>query len=356
VKVLSVVGARPQFVKAFPLSRALRPDHEEVLVHTGQHYDEELSDVFFEELDVTKPAYNLGVGSGTHAAQTAEVVQRLDPVVEDEDPDWLLLYGDTNSTLGGAIVGAKRDVRVAHVEAGLRSHNREMPEEINRILTDHASDLLFAPTDAARETLEREGLGRRTHVTGDVMYDALLWARDVALRETSIVGDLDLERGEYVLATVHRPRNADNLDRLAAILDALVALPQRVVFPVHPRTGNKLNEFELRERAERELTLIDPAGYLEFVALLAGSRTVVTDSGGVQKEAFFLDTPCVTLREETEWIETVENGWNRLVGANTDKILKAVSERPPDQKSNPYGGGEAAVVIRDLLVTESSAN
>jgi len=350
MKVLSVVGARPQFIKASPVSKALQADHEEVLVHTGQHYDEQLSDVFFEELDVQPPAYNLGVGSSNHAAQTASVMRRLDPIVADEAPDVLLLYGDTNSTVGGALVGAKRPVTVAHVEAGLRSNKRDMPEEVNRIVTDHVSDLLFAPTDAGVQNLEREGLGERTHQTGDVMYDAIRGARDVARRETDVHERVGVAPDEYVLATVHRPRNADDADRLAAILDGLAAAPWPVVLPIHPRTANKLDEFGLRERAERALTIIEPVGYLEFVALLADARVVATDSGGVQKEAFFLDTPCVTLREETEWVETVSAGWNVLVGADTDAITDALTDsRRPDEKPQPYGDGAAAERIADLL-------
>jgi UDP-N-acetylglucosamine 2-epimerase (non-hydrolysing) len=352
VKVLSVVGARPQFVKAFPVSAALGADHEEVLVHTGQHYDEELSDVFFEELDVPTPACNLGVGSDDHAAQTAAIMRRLDPVVADESPDVVLVYGDTNSTLGAAMVGAKRDVTVAHVEAGLRSDNRAMPEEINRVLTDHASDLLFAPTDEAVANLEREGLADRTRRTGDVMYDAIRWARDAAREATDLRETLGLVPDGYVLATIHRPRNADDPDRLAAVLDGLASAPWPVVVPVHPRTANSLDAFGLRDRTERELTLVDPVGYLEFVALLADARVVATDSGGVQKEAFFLDTPCVTLREETEWVETVAAGWNCLVGADAGAITDAIANADrPAEKPQPYGDGNAAGRIAAALST-----
>ena len=343
MKVCSVVGARPQFVKAFPVSRALRDRHEEVLVHTGQHYDEALSGVFFDELDVPRPDYNLGVGSGSHAAQTAGVLQGVASVVADEQPDALVLYGDTNSTLGGALVGAKADLTTVHVEAGLRSGDRGMPEETNRVLTDHASDLLCAPTDAAVDNLEREGLADRTQWTGDIMFDAMQWARDVARSESTALADLGLDPGSYVLATVHRERNADDPDRLRAILDALAATESPVVFPVHPRTEKRLAAFGLRERAERELTVIDPVGYLDFVALLASARVVATDSGGVQKEAFFLDTPCVTLREETEWVETVAAGWNRLVGADGDAIAAALADPPTAaEKPQPYGDGDAA--------------
>jgi len=350
LRVLSVVGARPQFVKAFPVSRALADRHDETLVHTGQHYDEELSDVFFEELAVPEPAENLGVGSGSHADQTAAVMTRLESVVDREDPDVLLVYGDTNSTLGAALVGAKSNVPVAHVEAGLRSGDRRMPEEVNRIVTDHVSDLLFAPTDAAVRNLRDEGLGTRTHQTGDVMYDAMGWASDAARRRSTIHDDLGVDPGEYVLATVHRARNTDDAERLANILDGLAAVSGPVVLPLHPRTAERLDAFALRERAEQELELIDPVGYLDFVALLDDARAVATDSGGVQKEAFFLDTPCVTLREETEWVETVTAGKNELVGADATAIAAALADPTlPDDDPRPYGDGDAAGRIADVL-------
>ncbi|WP_436926733.1 non-hydrolyzing UDP-N-acetylglucosamine 2-epimerase [Halosimplex amylolyticum] len=343
MKVLSLVGARPQFVKAMPLSRVLRDRHNELVVHTGQHYDEELSDVFFEELDLSRPTEELGVGSGTHAEQTAAVVSRLAPVIEREDPDALVLYGDTNSTLGGAIVGSKCDLVVGHVEAGLRSGVRSMPEEVNRILTDHASDLLFPPTEQAVENLEHEGLGDITEWTGDVMYDAMQWAREVAERDIDIRAEYGLEPGEYVLTTVHRPRNTDNYDRLSAIVDALTAVDSQIVFPVHPRTEQTLKSFRLWDDVTSSLTVIDPVGYLEFVSLLSGARAVVTDSGGVQKEAFFLGRPSVTLREETEWTETVSTGWNVLVGADRDAIMDALTDvSPPTERPTPYGDGHAA--------------
>ncbi|MFB6075098.1 MAG: non-hydrolyzing UDP-N-acetylglucosamine 2-epimerase [Haloarculaceae archaeon] len=353
MKLLTVVGARPQFVKSFPVSRALPDGHEEVLVHTGQHYDRELSAVFFEELGLSAPDYNLEVGSGSHAEQTAATMRRLDPVVATEDPDAMVVYGDTNSTVAAALVGARYPFRVAHVEAGLRSGNRAMPEEVNRVVTDHVADLLFAPSRAAERTLEREGLGDRTHRVGDVMYDALLWARDVARDSVSVLADLGLTEGEYVLATVHRVRNTDDPDRLERIVAALGALDDPVVFPAHPRTVQALEASGLRERAERSLRLVDPVGYLEFVRLLAAARAVATDSGGVQKEAFFLDTPCVTLREETEWVETVESGWNRLVGADPDAIGRALrSPGGREPKPAPYGDGDAAHRVLEVLLDD----
>lgn len=352
MKVLTVVGARPQFVKSFPVSRALAPEHEEVLVHTGQHYDRELSEVFFRDLDLDEPDHNLGVGSNTHAVQTGEMMRRLDPIVASEDPDAMLLYGDTNSTVAGALVGANRDATVTHVEAGLRSGNRSMPEEINRIVTDSVADVLCTPCEAATANLEAEGMGGRAVETGDVMYDAIRWAERIAGRESSIVERLGVEDG-FVLATVHRPRNTDDGDRLTAIVEALREIPAPVVFPVHPRTEAALRDQGLYDVVRSELVCIDPVGYLDFVRLLEGADRVVTDSGGVQKEAFFLETPCVTLREETEWDETVTHGWNRLVGADRAAILDALAT-PVDASTRPepYGDGNAAERIVEVVADE----
>ena len=343
MKVVSVVGARPQFIKAFAVSRELRRAHEEVLVHTGQHYDEEMSDVFFDDLGLAEPAYNLDVGSDSHGRQTALMLAGIERVIQTERPDVVVLYGDTNSTLAGAIAASKLDPVVAHVEAGLRSDNREMPEEINRVLTDHAADLCFPPSVAAAERLRAEGITEGVHVVGDVMYDAIRWARDAAVQQSTVLDRLGLEEGSFVLATVHRAGNTDDSERLEAILDGLSNAPQDVVFPVHPRTEKRLREYGLYERADESLELTAPVGYLDFIRLLDAAAQVATDSGGVQKEAFFLDTPCVTLREETEWMETVECGWNVLVGADIGRITHALSaERIPERKPTPYGDGDAA--------------
>ncbi|WP_418284147.1 non-hydrolyzing UDP-N-acetylglucosamine 2-epimerase [Halorubrum sp. DTA46] len=348
--VLTVVGARPQFIKAFVVSRELRVEHDEVLVHTGQHYDEELSDVFFDELGLPEPDHNLGIGSESHATQTARMMVELEGLVEEYDPDVLLCYGDTNSTLAAAIVASKVDVELAHVEAGLRSFNREMPEEMNRILTDHASDVLFPPSDRAVRHLESEGITEGVYNVGDVMYDSLLWAREVAAERSTVHEDIGIGDEAYLLATVHRPRNTDDRDRLKTILAVLAADPREVVFPAHPRTINQLERYDLLETAESELTLIDPVGYLDFVTLQAGAEVIVTDSGGIQKEAFFLGVPCVTLREETEWVETVEAGGNVLVGADADAIAEALAD-PPRSSSDaePYGDGTAGEKIVDVL-------
>ncbi|WP_135828233.1 non-hydrolyzing UDP-N-acetylglucosamine 2-epimerase [Halorussus halobius] len=351
MKILTVVGARPQFVKAYPVSRRLRRDHEEVLVHTGQHYDEALSDVFFDELGIPEPDHHLGVGSGPHGEQTAAMIAGIEDRLADEDPDLVLCYGDTNSTLAAGIVASKTEIPLAHVEAGLRSDDRGMPEEVNRVLTDHAADCLLAPGEAAAENLRAEGITDGVFVTGDVMYDAVLLVRDRAATRSTMLADLGVAAGEYVLATVHRAHNTDDPDRLAGILDALAAVDDEVVFPAHPRTTDAMREYGLYEDAAEELTLVDPAGYVDFVALVADARAVATDSGGVQKEAFFLDTPCVTLRDTTEWTETVEAGWNVLVGSDPDRIREALTgafDLPAD-RPQPYGEGDAASAVTTAL-------
>jgi UDP-N-acetylglucosamine 2-epimerase (non-hydrolysing) len=354
MRVLSVVGARPQFIKAFVVSRELRTDHEETLVHTGQHYDEELSDVFFEELGIPEPDHNLGIGSKSHGAQTGEMIIGLEQLVERYSPDVVLCYGDTNSTLAAAIVASKMDVELAHVEAGLRSFNEDMPEETNRVLTDHASDILFTPSERAVDNLEAEGISTDVYTVGDVMYDSLLWAREQAEEISTIRADLGIGDEEYLLSTVHRPRNTDDPDRLRRIVQTLVAESRPVVFPAHPRTVERLKEYDLYDVAESGLILTEPLGYLDFVKLQAGADIIVTDSGGIQKEAFFLDVPCVTLREETEWTETVECGSNVLVGADTAKIEAALANPPtPDTDARPYGDGDAAAKIVSRLASHT---
>jgi UDP-N-acetylglucosamine 2-epimerase (non-hydrolysing) len=350
-KVLSVVGARPQFIKAFPVSQLLRERLSETMVHTGQHYDFGMSDVFFEELDIPEPDYNLGVGSANHANQTAEMLSRIDEVVETEQPDLVLVYGDTNSTLAGALVAAKRNIPVAHVEAGLRSHVWGMPEEVNRVLTDRCSGLLFVPSERAVDALAEEGITDGVTVTGDVMYDAITSVRDRAVSQSTIADDLGYGDDEYVLATVHRQANTDDPTRLASIVEGLASSPRPVVVPLHPRTENALKQHDLWESATTALDVIEPVGYLDFVALLDGAERVATDSGGVQKEAFYLDTRCVTLRDETEWVETVEAGWNELVGADTEAIRQAL-RRTDDLPDKPslYGGGHAAERVVDEVV------
>ena len=345
--VLSVVGARPQFVKAAAVSQQLQDNHEEIMVHTGQHYDAELSEVFFDELALPEPDFHLGIGSDTHARQTAAMMTELEQIVDEESPDVVLVYGDTNSTLAGALVAAKSSPTLAHVEAGLRSHDWSMPEEVNRRITDHCSDLLFAPGTHAKDTLEQEGITEGVFVSGDVMYDTLLQIRD-ELCGTEF--DEFTVPDEYVLATVHRAKNTDTRDRLAAIIDAFEQLSVPVIFPAHPRTVAALNEYGLWERATAATRIIDPVNYGQFIKLVEGAACVATDSGGVQKEAFYLDTPCVTLRETTEWIETIDAGWNTLVGAETVQIVDAVrAAADPPAKPDLYGSGNAAVRIVSQL-------
>jgi UDP-N-acetylglucosamine 2-epimerase (non-hydrolysing) len=350
MKVLTVVGARPQFIKAAPVSAALAADHTERLVHTGQHYDEELSAVFFEELGVPTPAYNLGVGSGSHASQTGEMMTRLDSIVASEAPDTVLVYGDTNSTLAAALVAAKHETTVTHVEAGLRSGNWRMPEEVNRVVTDHCSDLLLTPSESAVERLSLEGITDGVYNVGDVMYDAVLAVKG-RLDRPSVLEERGIS-GPYVVATVHRPRNTGAPDRLAAIVEGLASLSHPVVFPVHPRTESALREYGLWEVADEALTLVDPLSYVAFVGLLDSATCVVTDSGGVQKEAFYLGTPCVTVREETEWHETVDCGWNVLCPPDADVLRETVETFDvPSSKPSLYGDGDASGRVAERLGT-----
>jgi UDP-N-acetylglucosamine 2-epimerase len=348
LKVLTVLGTRPQYIKAAAVSRALRPLHVEVLVDTGQHYDANMSDVFLQELEMPRPDRNLGIGSGSHGEQTARMMLALEPLLLSEEPDLVLVYGDTNSTLAGALVAAKLGVRLAHVEAGLRSFNRRMPEEINRVLTDHSADLLFCPTQTAAENLRAEGITRGVHTTGDVMADTLLRFLPRAQESSGAPARLGLEAASYVLVTLHRPGNVDDLRRLASLLEVLARLEDRVVFPVHPRTRVSLSE--LGYSPAPNIGLVDPVGYLDMLALEANARRIVTDSGGVQKEAYILGVPCVTCREETEWTETLETGWNVLAGSEPEGVLEAVLRPPPaGERPQLFGDGHAAERIVELL-------
>jgi UDP-GlcNAc3NAcA epimerase len=338
--VLSVVGARPQFVKAAPLSRRLRQDFREVLVHTGQHYDHGMSTAFFTELLIPEPDVNLGVGSAPHGEQTARMTEGLIGVIRETDPDLVLTYGDTNSTLAASLAALTTGVRLAHVEAGLRSFNRKMPEEVNRIAADHLSDLCLCPTATAVSNLEREGLADRARLTGDVMLDACLDAVERAGDEA--VRRHGLTPGEYCFATVHRAENTDRTTRFLAILDGLGSIPLPIAFPVHPRTRAVLDKLEVE--LPENVTALPPTSYLETLSLAAHARKVITDSGGLQKEAYFLKVPCVTLREETEWTETVDAGWNVLVGADAKRIREAAFYWDPPEKApdlSAYGGGQA---------------
>jgi UDP-N-acetylglucosamine 2-epimerase len=349
LRFLSILGARPQFIKAGPLSVALRRAHEEVVVHTGQHYDYRMSELFFEELGLPQPDFHLGVGSASHANQTAAMLSGIEPILLETRPDVVIVYGDTNSTLAGALAASKLDIPVAHVEAGLRSFNRRMPEEVNRVVTDHLSTYLFAPSEASRRQLEREGVTTGVHVVGDIMLDAVLAHRQRAEGRSKYPGSLGFKSGDYYLATVHRAENTDDEDRLRAIMAGLNDLDRPVVLPLHPRTCKRLSSLGLK--TGDNVIPLDPVGYLDMIRLQSASAAVLTDSGGVQKEAYYLGVPCVTLRDETEWVETVEAGWNSLVGANPDRIRQGVREatgaRPP--RPELYGKGDAASRIAAAL-------
>jgi UDP-GlcNAc3NAcA epimerase len=347
--IVSIVGARPQFVKAAPVSRALRSRGlHEVLVHTGQHYDHNMSALFFQELDIPEPDFNLDVGSGPHGWQTGQMLIRIEEVLLRERPDFVLVYGDTNSTLAAALAAVKLHIPLAHVEAGLRSFNRDMPEEHNRVLTDHAADLLFCPTQTAVDHLAAEAITKGVHLTGDVMYDAVLYNSALAEERSDVMRRLALTSGGYYLATVHRPQNTDESGNLAAILGAFAAIEETVVFPAHPRTRAALERHELK--TPTNVLLIDAVGYLDMLVLEKHARVILTDSGGVQKEAYFFAVPCVTLREETEWIETVKNGWNVLAGAGYERIVKAVrTATPSGEPARVFGDGTAGQKIAQIL-------
>lgn len=347
--ILAVVGARPQFVKAAVVSKALKESGiPELLVHTGQHYDERMSNVFFRELSIAEPAFNLGVGSGPHGRQTGEMLAGVEELIERVSPAAVLVYGDTNSTLAGALAASKMFVPVIHVEAGLRSFNRRMPEEVNRILTDHISDLLLVPTEAAADQLRKEGIsGSAVCNVGDVMFDATLLARRLS-DESAVLDTLRLSKGEYVLLTVHRAENTDDVDRFSAIVEAMeeLALTVPVIFPAHPRTIARLRTSGTNLQRVR---VIEPVSYLEMVTLESSARLVVTDSGGVQKEAYFAGVQCVTLRGETEWTELVTHGWNRLAPPDSAetilaKVFAGLNAQPGDDLQL-YGNGRAAEKI-----------
>ena len=359
MKVLTVIGARPQFIKAAAVSRQLRASGiDELLLHTGQHYDPNMSDVFFKELEIPKPDFNLEIHSGSHGAQTGRMLEKIEAVLQEERPDWVLVYGDTNSTLAGALAAAKLHIPIAHVEAGLRSFNRRMPEEVNRVLTDHMSDLLFAPTESAVANLRKEGIPEeKVRLVGDVMYDAALFYGAKAEKESRILEDLELEARCYVLATIHRAENTDDPQRLAAIFEGLceVASREKVVLPLHPRTRKMLESQWLLENVRNRLTLIDPVGYLDMVMLEKNARAIATDSGGIQKEAFFYRVPCVTLRDETEWVELVESGWNKIVPPySADVVCSSINLvfKRPEIAGDLYGDGNSAIMICNQIKKE----
>jgi UDP-N-acetylglucosamine 2-epimerase len=362
MKIVSIIGARPQIVKAAALSRTIiahgKEQHDraivEIIVHTGQHYDNNMSQVFFDELDIPEPDYYLGIGSGSHGEQTGKMLQEIEAVLKEEEPDYCLVYGDTNSTLAGAVAAAKLRIRVAHVEAGLRSFNRKMPEEINRVVTDHISDLLFCPTETSVDNLSREGISAGVHHVGDVMFDCIrFYARMAKTVENKTLKGLDVHPRSYYLATVHRAENTNDSARLTHIFQALDEIATQdcpVVLPLHPRTAKYAQRYDLK--FSDGVRIIQPVSYLEMVVLESNARLILTDSGGVQKEAYWFSVPCITLRDETEWVETVESGWNILTGADKHRIIDGVKHSYRAQHVSPesvYGNSSAANHICEIL-------
>jgi UDP-GlcNAc3NAcA epimerase len=351
-KILTIVGARPQFIKVAPVSRVLREHCEEKLIHTGQHYDHKMAGVFFEELNIPEPDFNLGIGSGNHGKQTGEMLSKIEEVLMNESPDAVLVYGDTNSTLAGALAAAKLHIPVFHIEAGLRSFNKRMPEEVNRILTDHISSLLFSPTQTSIDNLKNEGVVDSVHNVGDVMYDAVLYNTKLAEDKVDIAS-YGVQSKEYILATIHRAENTDDKERLQAIFESLNKLDKTVILPLHPRTEKKLKDFQLYHLVESSnvIKVIEPVSYLEMLLLEANAYSIVTDSGGVQKEAYFMKVPCFTLRDQTEWVETVDIGWNTLVDP-VKMDLNILINTPHTAKyvENIYGDGNASSAIVKIIM------
>lgn len=352
MKILTILGARPQFIKAGSVSREIgkHKEIEEIIVHTGQHYDANMSDIFFDEMQIPKPNYFLGIGGKSHGAMTGQMIEKIEEVALKENPDWIMVYGDTNSTLAGAIVASKLNIKLAHIEAGLRSFNMKMPEEVNRILTDRVSNILFCPTDTAIQNLKNEGyenLDCKIVKSGDVMQDGAMFYKSLAVKPNIDIKD------DFILCTIHRAENTDDENRLRSIFEALneIAKEKQIILPLHPRTKKILENLKLDIS---NLTIIDPVGYLEMVWLIDNCNFVMTDSGGLQKEAYFFEKQCITLRDETEWVELVECGVNTLVGSNKEKILEAYKNNSEFNKENSkldlYGGGKASGnIIKELL-------
>lgn len=354
--IVTIVGARPQFIKLAPVSKAIRQlGLVEKIVHTGQHYDHNMSATFFRELEIPTPDFNLQIGSGSHGRQTGTMLMAIEEVLLSVMPRLVIVYGDTNSTLAGALAAVKLNMKVAHIEAGLRSFNRTMPEEHNRILTDHCSDYLFCPTQNAVEQLGREGIQQQVFMVGDTMYDAVVQYAEKAQSHANILDTLELQPGGYFLVTIHRPANTDNPKNLESLLLSFGQLRLPVIFPIHPRTKKKVIELHPDAKWDNVI-FVDPLGYLDMLSLQKNAYKILTDSGGIQKEAFFLKVPCITLRDETEWVETVESGWNRLCGANPEQIVEAAHYWQPPNSMPPamFGDGTAAIKIAETLLTKLS--
>lgn len=353
-KILTIAGTRPQLVKIAAVSRVLRKSFKEVLVNTGQHYDYNMAGVFFDELNIPRPDYDLCIGSDSHGRQTGKMLIAVEEVVEKEKPDAILVYGDTNSTLAGALVASKLHIPLIHIEAGLRSFNKLMPEEINRILTDHVSDFLFAPTQVAVRNLENEGIIKGVYTVGDVMYDAVLYNMDLAEQKYNL-SDFGLTSKEYYLGTIHRAENTDSKEILTAIISSLSNLNDIVYLPLHPRTKNRIEEFGLQNILDhaQNIKIVEPVSYLEMLLLEKHAKAIITDSGGVQKEAYFMKVPCVTLRNQTEWVETVEIGWNQLLNPlETDLASTLANIQNGQPIDDIYGDGKAAYKITKILEQE----
>lgn len=349
MKILSIVGARPEFIQAMPVSRAIRPDHQEILVHTGQHYDYRMSQAFFDELDIPVPDYNLGVGSASQARQTAEIMLGLEEVLLKEKPDLVIVRGDTNSSLAATLVTSKLRIPLAHIEAGERSFNRAMPEEINRLVADRLADLHFCVSQVGMQNLAVEGIAESVHWVGDVMLDAVLYAQPLARTKSRILDHLGIESKHYSLVTIHRAMNTDQPERLEQIVSALNLVSETVILPVHPRTRKAFSDIDVRLE-EDHVRVIEPVGYFDMLTLEENARLIATDSGGVQREAYYLSIPCLTLRDESEWVATIETGWNKLVGADQKMIMDAWFRFvPPNEHPPIYGTGRAAQQIAQIL-------
>ena len=347
MNITSIVGARPQFIKLAPLSKELRKHHDEVIIHTGQHYDKNMSDLFFRDLNIPEPDYNLGIGGSTHGVQTGKMLVEIEKVIIKLNPDLIIIFGDTNTTLAGAMVGAKLHINTLHIEAGLRSFNREMPEEINRVVADHTCDYLFAPTKTAMTNLSHEGLSKKSFLTGDIMVDSLLHNIKIAETKSQIIDDLELTPNKYILLTLHRPYNVDDPEKLERILIELSKLETTIVFPIHPRTRNIIQKQGMK--VPSNISMLDPVGYLDFIVLESHSKIIITDSGGIQKEAYILKKPCATIRPETEWIETVEDGWNILVDVDEPDFLEKIQHFNPSSQQHDIFGENVAEKMGKII-------
>jgi UDP-GlcNAc3NAcA epimerase len=350
MKIITIIGARPQFVKMAVLSKEVRKYHKEIIIHTGQHYDDQLSKVFFDQLGIPIPDYNLAIGSGTHAYQTGHMLIEIEKILIDQDPDFVLIYGDTNSTISASLAAIKLHLPIGHVESGLRNFDLSIPEEVNRVVSNHLATINFAPTVTAVENLKMEGIINNVFLTGDVMYDSLLANLPIAESTSTILSDLSLNEREYIVATIHRPENTDNTTNLTNIFSALKECGKKVLVPLHPRTLKELKNHSIDLLNSSNLKILNPLNYFDFLVLLNNSSMAITDSGGVQKEAYMLKKPCLTIYESTSWIETVNDGWNKLIRPEKDVIIEAIKNfKPAESYNSHYGDGKAAIKIAEII-------